>query len=79
MVVVTIKGSYIVKPAKLIWTGRVSLSELDQIGTIMHVPTIYFYKPLPNWLTSSNDVVNNLKDSLRDVLVPFYLLAGRLH
>jgi len=79
VVVVTIKGSYIVKPAKPTWTGRVSLSELDQIGTITYVPTIYFYKPSPNWLTPSNDVVNDLKDSLRDVLVPFYLLAGRLH
>ncbi|CAK7337532.1 unnamed protein product [Dovyalis caffra] len=76
---VTIKGSYIVKPAKPTWTGRVSLSAWDQIGTITHVPTIYFYRPSPNWLTPSDAIINNLRDSLSHALVPFYPLAGRLH
>lgn len=67
------------KPAKPTWTGRVSLSEWDQIGTITHVPTVYFYKPSPKWLSQSNAVINNLKDSLSHALVPFYPLAGRLH
>ncbi|KAJ6759163.1 SPERMIDINE HYDROXYCINNAMOYL TRANSFERASE [Salix koriyanagi] len=74
--VVTIKNSHVVKPAKPTRTGRVSLSEWDQIGAIAHVPTIYFYKP-PQ--TQSNAIINNLKDSLSHALVPFYLLAGRLH
>jgi shikimate O-hydroxycinnamoyltransferase len=77
--VVTIKSSHVVKPAKPTWTGRVSLSEWDQIGTITHVPTIYFYKSSPKWPTLSNAIINNLKDSLSHALVPFYLLAGRLH
>ncbi|KAJ6731759.1 TRICHOTHECENE 3-O-ACETYLTRANSFERASE [Salix purpurea] len=64
--VVTIKNSHVVKPAKPTRTGRVSLSEWDQIGTITHVPTIYFYKP-PQ--TQSNAIINNLKDSLSHALV----------
>ncbi|KAJ6435656.1 hypothetical protein OIU84_000791 [Salix udensis] len=75
--VVTIKNSHVVKPAKPTRTGRVSLSEWDQIGTITHVPTIYFYKKPSQ--TQSNAIINNLKDSLSHALVPFYLLAGRLH
>lgn len=61
------------RPNEPTWCGRLPLSEWDQIGTITHVPTIYFYRP------HSNVVLSTLRDSLSRVLVPFYPLAGRLH
>ncbi|KAJ0090913.1 hypothetical protein Patl1_14216 [Pistacia atlantica] len=65
-----------VKPAEPTWTGPLPLSEWDQIGTITHVPTIYFYQNSPE--LDSNSIINTLKDSLSRALVPFYPLAGRL-
>jgi len=60
--------------------GRVALSEWDQVGTITHVPVIYFYRLSQNLDLSPNyTIASNLKDSLSRVLVPFYHLAGRLH
>ncbi|XP_065858450.1 spermidine hydroxycinnamoyl transferase [Euphorbia lathyris] len=76
---VTIKNSYTVKPINPTKTGRLSLSEWDQIGTITHVPTIYFYKPSSIWLTQPHSIINTLKDSLSRALVLFYPLAGRLN
>ncbi|GAV85498.1 Transferase domain-containing protein [Cephalotus follicularis] len=76
---VRFKGGYTVKPAEPTWTGNLSLSEWDQIGTVTHVPTIYFYKPPKSWLTPvDNTIITTLKDSLSRTLVPFYPLAGRL-
>ncbi|OIW18691.1 hypothetical protein TanjilG_13443 [Lupinus angustifolius] len=72
---VAFKGCYTVRPIEPTWCGRLPLSEWDQIGTITHVPTIYFYRPSQN---STNVIAATLKDSLSRVLVPFYPLAGRL-
>ncbi|KAK0570779.1 hypothetical protein LWI29_006411 [Acer saccharum] len=74
--VVSYKSSYTVKPAEPTWTGSLSLSEWDQIGTITHVPTIYFYQSSQKLLVDT--VITTLKDSLRRALVHFYPLAGRL-
>ncbi|KAI4379831.1 hypothetical protein MLD38_006077 [Melastoma candidum] len=66
--------SCLVKPHTPSCNGYLPLSEWDQIGTITHVPTIYFYKPSHNLA----GLVDRLRDSLSRVLVPFYPLAGRL-
>ncbi|CAN0928156.1 Spermidine hydroxycinnamoyl transferase [Linum grandiflorum] len=76
---VTIKNSYMVKPAESTWTGRQALTEWDQIGAITHVPTVYFYKPSAQWLTPSSAVLTTLIHSLSLALVPFYPLAGRVY
>jgi len=76
---VTFKACYYVRPMEPTWCGCLPLSEWDQIGIIAHVPTIYFYHPPQNWLTSTTKIATTLKDSLSKVLVPFYPLAGRLH
>lgn len=76
MATVNLKNSQMVKPAETTWTGTVALSEWDQIGTITHVPTIYFYKK--SLKLDSGSVLDTLKDSLSRALVHFYPLAGRL-
>ncbi|KAI5659302.1 hypothetical protein M9H77_28095 [Catharanthus roseus] len=68
---ITLKSSSIVKPAKPTLEGSFPLSIWDQIGCIMHVPTIYFYKP-------ENSIIKSLETSLSQALVHFYPLAGRL-
>lgn len=78
MVVVSLKASYTVKPSEPTFDGRLSLSEWDQIGTITHVPTIYFYRPSQDWIMRDGDILATLRDSLSRVLVHFYPLAGRL-
>ncbi|CAA3002553.1 spermidine hydroxycinnamoyl transferase [Olea europaea subsp. europaea] len=75
---VIVKSCCLVQPAEPTWNGPFSLSELDQIGVLTHVPTIYFYKPTKNWLTPEHTIIKTLKNSLSRVLVPFYPLAGRL-
>ncbi|KAE8056678.1 hypothetical protein FH972_013426 [Carpinus fangiana] len=77
MVVIS-KYCYTVKPAEATWNGPLPLSELDQLGTITHVPTIYFYRPELNWLSPPDTITNALRVSLSRALVPFYPLAGRL-
>ncbi|XP_071742076.1 spermidine hydroxycinnamoyl transferase-like [Rutidosis leptorrhynchoides] len=72
---VTKNSSCMVKPAERTWSGRLSLSELDQTGMTTHVPIVYFYtQPSVNW----NNVIQKLKTSLTTTLVNFYPLAGRL-
>ncbi|KAL9150365.1 hypothetical protein ABFS82_12G163900 [Erythranthe guttata] len=76
---VTIKSCCLVEPAESTWNGCMALTESDQTGFLTHVPTIYFYRPSLNWLTSSKQTMfETLKDSLSRVLVHFYPLAGRL-
>ncbi|KAM7268677.1 hypothetical protein ACFE04_010843 [Oxalis oulophora] len=75
---VNVKECHIVKPAEPTWSGKQPLSEWDQVGTITHVPTIYFYKPPENWLMPPERITQTLKDSLSQTLVHFYPLAGRL-
>ncbi|PRQ18804.1 putative transferase [Rosa chinensis] len=75
---VKFKGCEAVKPSKPTWKGSLTLSEWDQVGTITHIPTIYFYKSNPNWVTPDDVIPNTLKDSLARALVSFYPLAGRL-
>ena len=76
--VVSLKDGYTVKPAEPTFNGRLALSEWDQIGTITHVPTIYFYRPSQDWIMREGDVLATLRDSLSRALVHFYPLAGRL-
>nr|XP_043621726.1 spermidine hydroxycinnamoyl transferase-like [Erigeron canadensis] len=69
------KISSMVQPLTRTWSGKLALSELDQVGVTNHVPTIYFYKHSPDdWIT----VLQTLKSSLSCTLVHFYPLAGRL-
>ena len=75
---VKMKACSIVKPSEPTWKGCLPLSEWDQAGTITHVPTIYFYRPLESWITPSNKIATILKESLSRALVVFYPLAGRL-
>jgi len=77
---VTVEACYTVKPMEPTKCGRVPLSEWDPIGSITHVPLIYFYRLSQNFDLSPNcTIASNSKDSLSRVLVPFYPLAGRLH
>ncbi|XP_010669388.2 spermidine hydroxycinnamoyl transferase [Beta vulgaris subsp. vulgaris] len=76
-----IKSTHIVKPAEQTWNGTLPLSELDQIAIITLSSHLYFYdKPTQeDWLNPQNNkILNTLKHSLSQVLVPFYPLAGRL-
>ena len=75
--VVNSKCCFTVKPAEPTWNGPQPLSELDQLSVI-HVSTIYFYRPTQNWLSPPDTITNTLKESLSKALVPFYPIAGRL-
>ncbi|GAA0160925.1 acetyltransferase [Lithospermum erythrorhizon] len=74
---VTTTYSSIIKPCEPTPNTKIPLAEWDQIGYISHIPTIHIYKPSPNF--PQNTQIENLKDSLSKILVPFYPLAGRLH
>ncbi|KAA8521014.1 hypothetical protein F0562_011698 [Nyssa sinensis] len=67
----SLKSSYMVKPAKPTPNGRLELSECDQVKPITHTPTVYFYRKTPT--------VEVLKESLSQALIHFYPLAGRVH
>ncbi|KAF7838014.1 spermidine hydroxycinnamoyl transferase [Senna tora] len=72
---VRLKGKLSVKPCDPTWKGSMGLSELDQIGILTHVTSIYLYHPN----NSHTHFAHTLKTSLSKALVPFYPLAGRLH
>ncbi|XP_022548144.1 spermidine hydroxycinnamoyl transferase-like isoform X2 [Brassica napus] len=76
MAPIIIRNTYTVVPAEPTWTGRFPLAEWDQVGTITHVPTIYFYDKPPD--SFQGNVVETLKNSLSRALFHFYPLAGRL-
>ncbi|XP_019158290.1 PREDICTED: spermidine hydroxycinnamoyl transferase-like, partial [Ipomoea nil] len=46
---VNVKRSYVVKPSEPTWSGLLSLSELDQIATMMHVETSISTLLLPHY------------------------------
>ncbi|KAL2502440.1 Spermidine hydroxycinnamoyl transferase [Forsythia ovata] len=74
---VTVKTTYNVKPADPTPNEIMKLPEIDQIKTVTHSLTVYFYQPTNDFLFS--DAIKILKDSLSKVLVIFYPMAGRLH
>ena len=69
-------ATYTVKPAKETPGGYKCLSECDQIKTVTHAATIYFYPPGNLSLETAADILRN---SLSEALTIFYPLAGRLH
>lgn len=73
---ITFKNSCLVKPAEPTFEGPFPLSVWDQIGCVMHVPTIYFYEP--KYQSPADTIFKSLQSSLSKVLVHFYPLAGRL-
>ncbi|KAK9275841.1 hypothetical protein L1049_023114 [Liquidambar formosana] len=73
---VSLKGSFTVKPAHQTPGGRMSLSDSDQTAAITHAPTVYFYRAASVPIESA---IHTLRDSLSKALVIFYPLAGRLH
>ncbi|CAN8257643.1 unnamed protein product [Cochlearia groenlandica] len=76
MALVIYKNTCTIKPVEPTWTGRFPLTEWDMVGTITHVPTVYFYhKPSENF---QGNVVETLKISLSRALFHFYPMAGRL-
>lgn len=76
MAPIILRNTYTIVPAEPTWTGRFPLAEWDQVGTITHVPTVYFYdKPSDSF---QGNVVETLKNSLSRALFHFYPLAGRL-
>lgn len=73
---ISFKNSCLVKPAEPTLEGPFPLSVWDQIGCVMHVPTIYFY--VPKNQSPADTIFKSLQSSLSKVLVHFYPLAGRL-
>lgn len=70
------KQSTIVRPAedtpeKSLWS-----SNLDLLVPMVHIPTIYFYKPVNGSSNFFDPQV--LKEALSKALVPFHHMAGRL-
>ncbi|XP_042507430.1 spermidine hydroxycinnamoyl transferase-like [Macadamia integrifolia] len=74
---VMLKGSHTVTPAHPTPSGKIWLSESDQVKPLTHAPTVYFYRPTNSGIIATT--ADTLRDSLSKVLVQFYPLAGRLH
>ncbi|CAJ1953313.1 unnamed protein product [Sphenostylis stenocarpa] len=74
---VSILSSYTVIPSKPTPHCTLLLSEYEQIKAFTHAILIYVYKPDPLNKNISK-MVEIIRNSLRDVLVHYYPLAGRL-
>ncbi|KAJ4957767.1 hypothetical protein NE237_024878 [Protea cynaroides] len=74
----TLKASHTVTPAHPTPSGKLWLSESDQVKPLTHAPTIYFYRPTSGDVAAAS-AIDILRDSLSKVLVQFYPLAGRVH
>eukprot|EP00252_Welwitschia_mirabilis_P014795 TRINITY_DN3278_c0_g1_i2.p1 TRINITY_DN3278_c0_g1~~TRINITY_DN3278_c0_g1_i2.p1 ORF type:complete len:435 (-),score=56.40 TRINITY_DN3278_c0_g1_i2:134-1438(-) len=72
---ITVKNSYMVKPAEPTPQRDIWNSNLDLVIPRIHTASVYFYRP-----TGSPDFfsMNVLKEALSKVLVTFYPMAGRL-
>lgn len=74
----TEQSSFLVKPNGSTWSGSIPLTELDQVSGNYFIPLLWVYKSPQNKLPPRHEVFELLKKSLSKVLVPFYMLAGRL-
>ncbi|CAA3031894.1 spermidine hydroxycinnamoyl transferase-like [Olea europaea subsp. europaea] len=74
---VTVAATHTVKPTESTPNEIMQLSEIDQTKTLIHAPTVYFYRLNEDILYSH--AIQILKESLSKALVLFYPLAGRLH
>lgn len=75
---VNIKHCFVITPARPTPTASMCMSELDQEKSITHALTVYFYRPSSDSFSFAS-ASQILRDSLSQVLIPFYPLAGRLH
>ena len=74
---VSITSSFTVVPSESTPKGTLWLSESDQMARLAHVPIIYVYTLQPNHSAIPN-AIERMRDSLSNILVHFYPLAGRL-
>nr|KYP33676.1 Anthranilate N-benzoyltransferase protein 2 [Cajanus cajan] len=70
---IAIVASYCVVPNEETPETRLWLSDNDQVVRSGHTPTIYIYKA-----KHSNNTTERIRNSLGNILVPYYPLAGRL-
>ncbi|KAJ6683023.1 TRICHOTHECENE 3-O-ACETYLTRANSFERASE [Salix koriyanagi] len=73
---IRIKESTIVRPAEDTPEETLWSSDLDLLVPMVHIPTLYFYRPV----NGSSGFFNpqELREALSRALVPFYHMAGRL-
>ncbi|XP_022041784.1 spermidine hydroxycinnamoyl transferase [Helianthus annuus] len=75
---VNVGQCFVITPARPTPTAPMCLSELDQEKTVAPALTVYFYRPSSDSISfAAASQVH--RDSLSQVLVHFYPLAGRLH
>lgn len=75
MVIITIRESTMVQPARETPRRRLWNANVDLVVPRFHTPSVYFYRP-----DGSGDYFDagKMKAALADALVPFYPMAGRL-
>ncbi|XP_057731005.1 spermidine hydroxycinnamoyl transferase-like [Arachis stenosperma] len=73
---VTILGTHTVIPKEETPKGLLWLSDNDQLWRWSHTPSIYVYKSKQN---NNTVLVERMRDSLSEILVHYYPLAGRLN
>ncbi|CAJ1964467.1 unnamed protein product [Sphenostylis stenocarpa] len=70
---VTIVASHRIFPNQETPKGRLWLSDSDQVGRSGHTPNIYVYEAKHN-----DETIERLRNSLGEILVHYYPVAGRL-